>query len=145
MVAGIVLFALGMKTTLAHTNEPLDTISAVGLSGGLALYFAAHVAQRLRVGGGWGHGRPVATIVLLALVPVAAQVPALVALALVAAVCAGVIAYEALRYPYARSWIRSHRGAFTMEEASQVAGTRGRSPEAQPTSADANSGGSEAP
>jgi hypothetical protein len=70
-----------------------------------------------------------ATLVLLALVPVAILVPALAALALVAAVCAGLIAYEALRYPYARSWIRSHRGAFTMEEAAQISGP-GRSPEA---------------
>ena len=129
MVAGIVLFALGMKTTLAHVDEALGIIPAVGLSGGLALYLAAHVASRLRIGGGWGHGRWIATIVLLALVPVATQVVALAALALVAVVCAGLIAYEALRYRYARSWIRSHRGAFTMEEASQIAGPGGRRPE----------------
>jgi len=90
--------------------------------------------------GGWGRGRPIATILLVALVPVATQVPALAALALVAVVCAALIAYEALRYPNARSWIRSRRGAFTMEEASQVAPRRGRSPEAQPTSTDPNSG-----
>jgi low temperature requirement protein LtrA len=131
MVAGIVLFALGMKTTLAHVDEPLGIIPAVGLSGGLALYFAAHVGVRLRMFGGWGHGRPVATIVLVALVPVATQVPALVALGLVAAVCAALIGYEALRYPYARSWIRSHRGAFDMGELTQVAGTRGRGPRAE--------------
>ena len=128
MVAGIVLFALGMKTTLAHVDEALEIIPAVGLSGGLALYFAAHVAERLRIGGGWGHGRPVATLVLLALIPVATLVPALAALALVAGVCVALIAYEALRYPYARSWIRSHRGAFTTEEVLQIAGP-GRSPE----------------
>jgi low temperature requirement protein LtrA len=136
MVAGIVLFALGMKTTLAHVDEALEIIPAIGLSGGLALYCAAHVAVRLRMGGGWGHGRPIATVVLLALVPIATQVPALAALALVAAVCAALIAYEALRYPYARSWIRSHRGAFTMEEASQITPRRGRDPDAQATSAD---------
>ena len=83
MVAGIVLFALGMKTTLAHVDEALEIIPAVGLSGGLALYFAAHVASRLRIGGGWGHGRWMATLVLLALIPVATVVPALAALALV--------------------------------------------------------------
>jgi low temperature requirement protein LtrA len=128
MVTGIVLFALGMKTTLSHVDEALEVIPAVGLSGGLALYFAAHVAVRLRTGGGWGHGRPVATVVLLALIPLAMQVAALAALALVAAVCTALIAYEALRYPYARSWIRTHRGAFTMEEASQIASRRGRNP-----------------
>ena len=130
LVAGIVLFALGVKTTLGHVNDPLDIISAVGLCGGLALYFAGHVANRLRTGGGWGHGRPVATVVLLALVPVATIVPALAAIALVALVCVALIAYEAFRYPYARSWIRSHRGAFTTEEARQIAPRTGRHPDA---------------
>ena len=128
MVGGIVLFAVGMESTLAHAYEPLELIPAIGLCGGLALYMAAHVAMRLRIGGGWGHGRPVATVVLLALIPVATVVPALVALALVAAVCAALIAYEALRYRYARSWIRSHRGEFTMEEAQRIGGTRGSAP-----------------
>jgi hypothetical protein len=96
------------------------------LCGGVALYLLAHVALRLRIGGGLGHGRPVATILLLALLPVATEVSSLVALGLVAAVCAALIAYEALRYPNARAWIRSRRGAFTMEEASRVARTSGR-------------------
>jgi low temperature requirement protein LtrA len=128
MVFGIVLFALGMKETLAHVEEPLGIVPAIGLSGGLALYMAAHVAVRVRMGGGWGHGRPVATIVLLALIPVATMVPALMALALVAAVCATLIAYEALRYRYARTWIRSHRGEFTMEEARRIAPRTGAAP-----------------
>jgi len=127
LVAGIVLFALGLKTTLGHVDEPLDLIPAIGLCGGLALYFSGHVAARLRIGGGWGHGRPIATVMLIALTPVATLVPSLIALGLVAVVCAGLIVYEALRYPYARSWIRSRRGAFTMEEARQVAPRRGRS------------------
>jgi len=129
MVAGVVLFALGVKTTLGHLEDPLDTISAVGMCGGLALYFAGHVGLRLRTGGGWGHGRPTATVVLLALIPVATMVPALAALALVVVVCVALIAYEALRYPYARAWIRSHRRGFTMEEARQIAPRRGRNPD----------------
>jgi low temperature requirement protein LtrA len=128
MVLGIVLFSFGLHETLPHVNEPLGTLAAISLCGGLALYMASHVAVRLRTGGGWGHGRPIATVVLLALVPVATMVPALAALALAAAVCATLIAYEALRYPYARSWIRSHRGEFTMEEARRVAPRRGSAP-----------------
>ncbi|HZA27338.1 MAG TPA: low temperature requirement protein A [Actinomycetota bacterium] len=128
MVAGIVLFALGLKTTLAHLGDPLGTIPALGLCGGVALYLIAHVALRLRIGGGLGHGRPIATILLLGLLPLAREVPALAALGMVVAVCAALIAYEALRYPHARAWIRSRRGAFTMEEASRIARTRGRTP-----------------
>jgi low temperature requirement protein LtrA len=125
MVAGIVLFALGLKTTLAHVDSPLATIPAIGLCGGLALYLLAHVLVRLRIGGGLGHGRPVATVALVGMVPLATLVPALVALGLVAAVCVGLIAYEAIRYRESRAWIRSRRGAFTMEEAARLGGTRG--------------------
>jgi low temperature requirement protein LtrA len=126
MVAGIVLFALGLKTTLAHVDSSLGTIPALGLCGGVALYLLAHVALRLRIGGGLARGRSVATILVLGILPLARVVPALVALGLVAAVCAALIAYEALRYPYARAWIRSRRGAFTREEVARVAPTRGR-------------------
>ncbi|HET6819961.1 MAG TPA: low temperature requirement protein A [Candidatus Limnocylindria bacterium] len=104
MVAGIVLFALGLKTTLHDVAHPLSIIPAIGLCGGLALYMAAHVAGRLRMGGGLGHGRPMATVALSALVPVAVVLPALASLSLVALACAALIAYEALRYRYARSW-----------------------------------------
>jgi low temperature requirement protein LtrA len=124
MVAGIVLFAFGLKTTLADVGGSLGNVPALGLVGGIALYLLAHIVLRLRIGGGLGRGRPVATVVLLGLVPVASEVPALTALALVAAVCVSLIAYEALRYPEARAWIRSRRGAFTTEEAARVAGSR---------------------
>jgi low temperature requirement protein LtrA len=126
MVAGIVLFALGLKSTLGDVEGSLPTIPALGLCVGVSLYLLAHVALRLRIGGGLGHGRPVAAILLLGLFPFAGAMPALAALGLVAAVCAALIAYEALRYPYARQWIRSRRGAFTMDEAARVAPTRGR-------------------
>ena len=128
MVFGIVLFALGLKETLGHVEEPLGTIPAIGLCGGLALYMAAHVAVRFRISGDIGHGRPIATVVLIALIPVATIVPALTALALAAAVCVTLIAYEAIRYRYARSWIRGHRGEFTMEEASRIATHTGGAP-----------------
>ena len=113
MVGGIVLFALGLKKTLEHVDEPLATVPALGLCGGLALYLLAHVGVRLRIGGGLGHGRPAAVIVLVALLPVAVEVPALAALALVAAVSACLIAYEALRYREARAEIRRGREALT--------------------------------
>jgi low temperature requirement protein LtrA len=120
MVAGIVLFAFGLKTTLADVHGSLRTIPALGLYGGVGLYLLAHIALRLRIGGGLGHGRPVATILLIGLIPLGRQMRAISALGLVAAVCAALIAYEALRYRDQRAWIRSRRGAFTTEEASQT-------------------------
>ena len=82
--------------------------------------------------GGLGHGRPVVTVVLIGFIPVAVLVPALVALAVVAVVCAALIAYEALRYRYARAWIRSRRGFFTTEEARQQGRTGGGAPAERP-------------
>ena len=75
------------------------------------MYMASHVAVRLRIGGGLGHGRPVATVVLLALIPVATRVPALAGLALAAAVCATLIAYEAILFAEARARVRSSAAA----------------------------------
>ncbi|TMK80791.1 MAG: low temperature requirement protein A [Actinobacteria bacterium] len=124
MVAGIVLFAFGLKTTLplADKEIALGTIPAIGLCGGLALYFLAHVAVRLRLEGGLGRGRPIATVVLLGMIPVATNVPALGALAVVTAICVVLIAYEVLRHRTSRAWIRDHRGAdFTLDEVRQVA------------------------
>jgi low temperature requirement protein LtrA len=130
MLGGIVLFAFGLRTTVADVGNPLATVPAVGLCGGIALYFAAHVVLRLRVHGGWGRGRPIATVLLLALIPIATQVPALVGLALVAFVCVALIAYETLWHRESRAWIRTHRDGFTLEEVrsatEQDRGTRRR-------------------
>jgi low temperature requirement protein LtrA len=49
MVAGIVLFALGLKKTIEQVGEPLATVPAVALCGGLSLYFLTHVAIRVRL------------------------------------------------------------------------------------------------
>jgi low temperature requirement protein LtrA len=118
MVGGIVLFAFGLKTTLPDVGDSLEIVPAICLCGGIALYLLAHVGLRLRIGGGWGRGRPVATVLLLGLIPVAGYVPALAALGLVAAVCVCLIVYEVFRHRESRAWIRRRRGAFTMEEAS---------------------------
>ena len=48
LVAGIVLLALGVKKTLEHVGDPLKTVAAVGLCGGVALYLAADVGFRRR-------------------------------------------------------------------------------------------------
>jgi low temperature requirement protein LtrA len=106
MVAGIVLFALGLKTTLGDVGEPLDTVPAVGLCCGAALYLLGHIAFLFRITRRVFRRRTVGTAVLLALVPAAVAIPALAALALVSVVCSLVVAYEALRYRDARLQIR---------------------------------------
>jgi low temperature requirement protein LtrA len=124
MVGGIVLFAFGLKTTLADVGGSLPSVPALGLCGGVALYLLAHVALRLRIQRQLGRGRPIAAVILLGLIPLAKEVPALAALALVAVVCASLIVYEVVRYREARAWIRSRRGAFTLDEAYRAAASR---------------------
>jgi low temperature requirement protein LtrA len=106
MVAGIVLFALGLKTTLGHVGEALDTVAAVGLCGGAALYLLGHIAFLFRMTGRVFRRRTVGAAVLLALIPAAVVMPALAALALVSATCSLVVAYEVLRYREARIRVR---------------------------------------
>jgi low temperature requirement protein LtrA len=106
MLAGIVLFALGLKTTLGDVGEALDTVPAVGLCGGAALYLLAHIAFLLRTTGRVFRRRTVGAVVLLGLVPVAVAMPALAALALVSAVCSLVVVYEVLRHREHRVQVR---------------------------------------
>ena len=96
MVAGIVLFAFGLETTLHHVDDALATVPGVALCGGVALYLLAHVAFLYRAIGRVFRRRTLGAVVLLALIPVALTLPSLVALALVSAVCSLVVAYEAI-------------------------------------------------
>ena len=109
MVAGIVLFAFAMKTTLADVDGELATIPALGLCGGPALYLFAYVALRVRVSRTLGGGRLIAAIACALLWPVAVVVPALVALTLVAIVWVGLHAYEIIWWREARARTRALR------------------------------------
>jgi len=120
MIAGIVLFALGLKATIEHVGEPLAAVPAVALCGGLALYFLTHVGLRLRLvhyirrttaeRPGWiGPGRLATGIVMVALIPAARELPALASLALVTAVCCALIAWDVIHYREDRAEVRRAR------------------------------------
>jgi low temperature requirement protein LtrA len=98
MIAGIVLFALGLKTTVGHPGETLDTVPAVALCGGASLYLLGHVASLFQTTGRVFRRRTLGALALLVLIPAAVAIPALAALALVSAVCTLVVAYEAIRH-----------------------------------------------
>jgi low temperature requirement protein LtrA len=106
MVAGIVLFALGVETTLHDVVEPLDTVPAVALCGGTALYLLGHIAFLYRATHYVFRRRTIGAVVLLALIPASLALPALAALALVTAACSLVAAYEAIRHRADRARIR---------------------------------------
>jgi low temperature requirement protein LtrA len=106
MVAGIILFAVGVKKTLGDVGEPLKLVPAVALCGGVAMYLVAHVLFRLRNVHSFNRHRTIASVLLLLLIPVGVEVPALATLASVAAVCVGLIVYEAIRFAEARDRVR---------------------------------------
>jgi low temperature requirement protein LtrA len=120
MIAGIVLFALSLETTAHDGREPLGMIPAVTLGGGLSLYYFTHVVMRVRLvhfirrttseRPGWiGPGRLAAAIGTLAMIPVTLVVPALAALALVAAVCWALIIWDVRHYREHRVEVRGAR------------------------------------
>ena len=106
MVAGIVLVALGMKKTIGDVGEPLKLVPAAALFGGTAVYLLAHVAFRLRNLHTVNRQRLLTAVVMLALIPVAVELPALASVVVVAALLSALIAYEAVRFAEARDRIR---------------------------------------
>jgi low temperature requirement protein LtrA len=106
MIAGIALIAVGLKRTLLAVDDPLKLVPALALLGGAAVYLLAHVAFRLRNMRSLSTRRLVVAVVLLALVPAGATLPALATLGILAAVLVALIAYEVLRYADVRERVR---------------------------------------
>jgi low temperature requirement protein LtrA len=105
MVAGIVVFAVGAKRALEVSGE-LPAVPAWALCAGVALYLVALSAFKRRNVGSWNRPRLVAAVALVALAPVATQLPALVSLTAVALVVCALIAFEVTVYSAARERIR---------------------------------------
>ena len=106
MVAAVVLVAFGMKTTLAHVDEPLAWEAAAALAGGAALYIVAQVAFKARALGSLSVPRVVTALVLAALVPVAREVDAVVTVGSVGLVLWALLGYETVRYAESRAEVR---------------------------------------
>jgi low temperature requirement protein LtrA len=114
LIAGVVLLALGMKKLLEYVGDPAhhdlaDPLTGIGLYalyGGVSLYLISHAAFKLRATHILSVQRLVAAAVVLLLVPIGAQLPALGALVILAAVVAGLVAWETFRFAEDRDRIR---------------------------------------
>lgn len=106
MAAGIVLVAVGLENTLHHVDEPLSTVTAFALLGGIALYLLAHVALRLRNAHSVNWHRLGVAAVLLGAVPAVRDVPSLATLAGVAVLLWIMVAYETSSYGESRTRLR---------------------------------------
>jgi low temperature requirement protein LtrA len=109
LITGIVLFAFAMKTVVAHVGDELAAVAAAALCGGSAIYLLTFSAIRIRVERRFrlSRGRFVAALAILLVLPVATRVPALVALALVAAIWVALHVYELVWWREARAESRS--------------------------------------
>jgi low temperature requirement protein LtrA len=106
MVAGIVLAALGLKTTIGHFGDHLHAVPAFALLGGVAIYLLGLVGFRYRHIRTVSRRKLLLAIVLLALVPVATELPALATLALANVLLWALIAYETRGYGEGRQRVR---------------------------------------
>ena len=106
MIAGIVLTALGMKKTLGHVEDPLKTVPAFALCGGLAIYLLGHVAFRYRHVHTINRQRLALAIALVASFPVAREVSPIIVLAVLDVVLAALIVYETRMYGERRQQVR---------------------------------------
>jgi low temperature requirement protein LtrA len=111
MVAGIILVALGLKKTLGHVDDPLDTVPAFALLGGVALYLLGLVAFRFRHVKSVNWRRLALALLLVALLPAATELPALGILAIVAALLWVLVTVETRGYGEGRHRVR-HGEAF---------------------------------
>jgi low temperature requirement protein LtrA len=114
MVIGIIFLSLGLKKVLGYVGgddghtltDKLYGLPLIALYGGTSLYLLAHVAFRWRNTHTINPHRTFVALLLLALIPVGAMLPALATLGLLAAVLVALIAYEAIRYAAARDAVR---------------------------------------
>jgi low temperature requirement protein LtrA len=106
MVAGIVLVALGMKKTLGHVEDPLKLVPAAALMGGTAMYLLAHVGFRYRHIHTVNTRRLGLAVLLVAFVPLAVEIPALVTLTVLAVALALLIVIETRSHGDARDRVR---------------------------------------
>ena len=109
MVAGIVLFAFAMESDARARRRRARHDPGIRPLRRPGLYLLAYVGLRLRVSRTLSRGRLVAAIACMALFPVALAVPALLALALVAAVWVVLHAYEIIWWREARAEARALR------------------------------------
>jgi low temperature requirement protein LtrA len=102
LVAGIVVFAMGLRRSLLDVDARLDVVPAAALLGGVALYLLALAAVKWRSLGSIRLLRPLTAVAMLAILPAALAVPALAALGMVTAGAWLPTAVELIREPDAR-------------------------------------------
>jgi low temperature requirement protein LtrA len=95
LVAGIIVFAVGVKSEIAHVSEPLSDAARLCLCGGVALYLAGHAAFRLRMTGNLEVAKVIAAAAMLVVFAITGGADAWVPAVLVTLVLAALTFREA--------------------------------------------------
>jgi low temperature requirement protein LtrA len=114
MIIGIVLLSLGLKKAIGYVAgvdehtlaDPLYGVPLAVLFGGTALYLLAHVWFKQFLVGSVNVARIGVAVLLVALTPVMALVPALVSLSVLTAVAMALVGWETHRFRELRHAIR---------------------------------------
>ena len=125
LVAGIVLIAFGLKTTIGHTGDHLHAVPAFALLGGVATYLLGLAAFRYRHIRSVNRRRLGLAIVLLLSIPVATAIPAIASLAIVDVLMVAMIAIEHRGYGENREQVRREFSVAHTEEAETPPTTAG--------------------
>ena len=96
IVAGIIVFAVGVKMTIHDLGEPLSDASRLALCGGIAMYLLGNVAFRLRMVSTVGYAKLAGAVGLLAVFALGGGLSALWVTALATLVLATLCALETL-------------------------------------------------
>jgi low temperature requirement protein LtrA len=99
LVAGIIVFAVGVKQAIHDVEEPLSAAARLALCGGVALYLAGHVAFAARIMGTVDAAELVAAVAALAVFAAGGGLPAWGAVAAIAGVVVALCAVESSRAP----------------------------------------------
>ncbi|MEK6327946.1 MAG: low temperature requirement protein A [Actinomycetota bacterium] len=106
MVAGVVLVAVSLKKTLADVDDPLATVPAFALLGGVAFYLLGLVGFRYRHVRTINRQRLLLSLAMFALLPAAVELPALATLVIVTVLLAAMVTYETISYGEGRTRVR---------------------------------------
>ncbi len=119
MIAGIIHLALGLEKVAEYVGDtehhsltdPLEGAGLWALFAGVAVHLLAHLGLRLRNVGSVNRPRAIVAVLLL-LAPLGLRyVPALVSLAVLAAVLVIMLTHEVVRYAEARAQVRREAAA----------------------------------
>jgi low temperature requirement protein LtrA len=96
IVAGIIVFAVGMKVAIGALGEPLPDAGRLALCGGVAVYLLGNAGFRLRMTGDRGWATPAAIAALLLVLALGGDLSGLWVAGAVTAILAALCALETL-------------------------------------------------